>query len=113
MPEDSGSKYNPSDTLCEETIVNDVDEEALMEAEPEPDIEIKRPKANKGKRLETLLFAAFRSSSCEKQLIVSFPLPSPTKPRLQNASPEGGGGREMCCIVPLGRCAARSRFHTD
>lgn len=66
MPEDSGSKYNPSDTLCEETIVNDVDEEALMEAEPEPDIEIKRPKANKGKRLETLLFAAFRSSSCGK-----------------------------------------------
>lgn len=66
MPEDSGSKYNPSDTLCEETIVNDVDEEALMEAEQEPDIEIERPKANKGKRLETLLFAAFRSTSCEK-----------------------------------------------
>ena len=66
MPEDSGSKYNPSDTLSEETIVNDVDEEALMEAEPEPDIEIERPKANKGKRLETWLFSAFRSRSYEK-----------------------------------------------
>lgn len=43
MPEDSGSKYNPSDTLSEETIVNDVDEEVLMEAEPEPDSEIERP----------------------------------------------------------------------
>lgn len=47
MPEDSGSKYNPGDTLSEETIVSDVDEEALMEAEPEPDIETERPKANK------------------------------------------------------------------
>lgn len=66
MPEDSGSKYNPSDTLSEETIVNDVDEEVLMEAEPEPDIEIERPKANKGKRLETWLFSAFCSRSYEK-----------------------------------------------
>lgn len=66
MPEDSGSKYNPSDTLSEETIVNDVDEEALMEAEPQPDIEAERPKANKGKRLETWLFSAFHSRSDEK-----------------------------------------------
>lgn len=63
MPEDSGSKYNPSDTLSEETIVSNVDEEALMEAEPQPDIETERPKANKGKRLGTWLFAAFRSRS--------------------------------------------------
>lgn len=47
MPEDSGSKYNPSDTLSEGTIVSDVDEEAQMEAEPEPDIETERPKVNK------------------------------------------------------------------
>lgn len=66
MPEDSGSAYNPGDTLSEETIVNGVDEEALMEAEPEPDIEFERPKANKGKRLETSLFAAFRSTSYGK-----------------------------------------------
>lgn len=66
MPEDSGSKYNPSDTLSEETIVSDVDEEALMGAEPEPDIETERPKTNKGKRLETWLFSAFCSTSHEK-----------------------------------------------
>jgi len=66
VPEDSGSKYNPSDTLSEETIVNDADEEVLMEAEPEPDIEIERPMANKGKSLETLLFAAFCCRSYKK-----------------------------------------------
>lgn len=66
MPEDSGSAYNPGDTLSEETIVNGVDEEALMEAEPEPDIEFERPEASKGKRLETSLFAAFRSTSYGK-----------------------------------------------
>lgn len=66
MPEDSGSKYNPSDTLSEESIVSGVDEEVLMEAEPEPDIETERPKANKGKRLETWLFSAFHSRSDKK-----------------------------------------------
>lgn len=61
MPEDSGSEYNPGDTPSEETIVSHADEEVLMEAEPEPGIETERPKANKGKRLETWLFAASHS----------------------------------------------------
>lgn len=66
MPEDSGSKYNPSDTLSEGTIVSDVDEEVQMEAEPEPDIETEGPKANKGESLETWLFSAFHSRSDKK-----------------------------------------------
>lgn len=37
MPEVSGSMYNPSDTPSEETIVSNRDEEALKEADPEPD----------------------------------------------------------------------------
>lgn len=39
VPEDSGSKCNPSYTPSEEAIVSDVDEKALMEAESEPDAE--------------------------------------------------------------------------
>lgn len=79
MPEDSGSKYNPSDTLSEETIVSDVDEEVLMEAEPQPDIETERPKANKGKRLEPGCLQPSAADLMENNSLSSSPLHLPIR----------------------------------